>query len=90
MKRSKLQNVSLDDERRRRLVSQLIGRANNKTADTMAWFDGLSANDKEALVIGIQVGLLEMVNSTKNLAACITPLLGVMVRDIQRENDGDT
>lgn len=87
MKRDRLQSVSLDDARRRRLVSQIIRRGHDKTADTIAWYDGLSAEDKRALVVGLQLGLLEMVSSMQNLAASITPLLGVMARDLETGGD---
>ena len=90
MKRSKLQNISLDDQLRRRLVLQLIKRGHDKTADTIAWYDGLDNDEKEALIIGVQLGLLEMVNSIKNIAASVTTLLGAMVRDLEnRGNEVD-
>jgi len=88
MKRSSLQPVSLDDARRRRLVTQIIQRGHDKPTDTIAWYDGLSVEDKKALIVGVQLGLLEMVNSIKNLSASITPLLGAMARDVEnRGND---
>jgi len=83
MKRDKLQQVSLDDRRRRKLVSQLIGRGKDTVANTIAWIDTLSADDQKALIIGVQLGMLEMVNSIKNLASSSTSLFGVMVRDLE-------
>ena len=83
MKREKLQHVSLDDQRRQRLVSQLIKRGKEPVSNVIAWYDELSDDDKEALIIGVDVGLIEMVNSIKNLAASITPLLGAMMRDLK-------
>jgi len=89
MKRNKLQQVSIDDRRRRVLVSQIIKRGNDTVANTIAWYDALSDDDKRALIIGVQLGLLEMVNSIKSLANSITPLLGAMARDIEMKSRGN-
>lgn len=90
MKRDKLQQVSLDDRRRRELMTQLIRRSGDEPADTIAWYDALSDDDKKMLIVGLRIALLEMVISVRNLANSIAPLLGAMVRDIELKNRGDS
>lgn len=89
MKRNKLQQVSLDDRRRRTLMMQMIKRAGDKPADTIAWVDSLSDDDKIALFVGATIGIKEMVLSVTNLANCILPIIGMSVRDIELRNRGE-
>jgi hypothetical protein len=89
MKRNKLQRVSLDDRRRRTLMMQLIRRAGEKPANTIAWYDALSDDDKRTLIIGVQLGFAEMAKSVQNLAYSVTPLLGAMVRDLELKDRGN-
>ena len=89
MKRETLQSISLEDSRRRVLMMQLIKRVHDKPADTIAWYDGLSDDDKTTLLIGLQIGLAEQVRATTNLAISISPILGAAVRDIEMRNRGE-
>lgn len=88
MKRDHVQRVSLDDRRRRILMMQLIKRADDRPADTIAWYDDLPDNDKKILIIGLQIGLVEMATSTATLAASVGPILGAIVRDIELKSRG--
>lgn len=88
MKRNQLKQVSIDDRRRRYLLNQLIKRRKEPVPEVIKWYDTLSNDDKKELIIGVQLGLLEMVNSTRTLAASIGPLLGAMVRDLELQTRG--
>lgn len=83
MKRDDLQHLSLNDRKLRQLVSQMIRRSGDKIADTIAWYDSLDSDDKKLLIAGMQIALKEMVDSTRTLSASMSPLLAVMMRDVE-------